>query len=95
MQCWESVKYHDPAQKIEINDTGDSSGSVINVVEKTQDAVASSSQSPLYHLHLRNLHQVQVVGVMIGVQEVPAVDPVVLVVQQAVPVVLISVRTRS
>lgn len=44
LQCWESVKYHDPAQKIEINDTG-SSGSVINVVEKTQDAVASSTQS--------------------------------------------------
>ena len=44
LQCWESVKYHDPAQKIEINDTG-SSGSVINVVEKTQVAVASSSQS--------------------------------------------------
>lgn len=46
LQCWESVKYHDPAQKIEINDTGSSgSGSVINVVEKTEHAVSSSSTS--------------------------------------------------
>ena len=47
LQCWESVKYHDPSEKIEIKDTGSSSGSdnVIDVVEKTQTAVQSSSSS--------------------------------------------------
>ncbi|MBR4448556.1 hypothetical protein [Methanobrevibacter sp.] len=47
LQCWESVKYHDPSVKIKINDTGSSpgSGNVIDVVEKTQSAVQSSSSS--------------------------------------------------
>lgn len=45
LQCWESVNYHDPAQKIQFNDTGSDSSSVINVVQKTENAVQSSSSS--------------------------------------------------
>ena len=47
LQCWESVKFHDPSEKVEIKDTGGSSGSdnVIDVVEKTQTAVQSSPSS--------------------------------------------------
>lgn len=46
LQCWESVKYHDPAQKIEVNDTGSSSsGSVIDVAQKTETVVSQSTSS--------------------------------------------------
>ena len=44
MQCWESVKYHDPSEKIDVNNTGSSdSGNVIDVVQKTENAVKSST----------------------------------------------------
>ncbi len=46
LQCSKSVEFHDPAQKIKINDTGGSdSGKVINVVEKTEKAVSTSTPS--------------------------------------------------
>ena len=47
LQCWQTVKYHDPTQKIDFgNDTGSSdSGSVVSAVEKTESAVQSSSQT--------------------------------------------------
>lgn len=44
LQCWYTVKYHDPTDKIKFNDTNDSSsGSVINAVEKTESAVKEST----------------------------------------------------
>ena len=47
LQCWNSVKYHDPTQKIKFdNGTGSSdSSSVVSAVEKTESAVQSSTQS--------------------------------------------------
>lgn len=47
LQCWQTVKYHDPTQKIDFgNDTSSSdSGSVVSAVEKTQSAVQSSQKS--------------------------------------------------
>lgn len=51
LQCWESVKYHDPTQKIKFddkNDTGSSSSGssdVIDVSQKTEKAVKSTSTS--------------------------------------------------
>ena len=46
LQCSKSVEFHDPAQKIKVNDTGSSGSSdVINVVEKTEKAVSTSTSS--------------------------------------------------
>ena len=47
LQCWQTVKYHDPTQKIDFgNGTGSSdSGSVVSAVEKTESAVQSSYQT--------------------------------------------------
>ena len=47
LQCWNTVKYHDPTQKIKFdNDTGSSgSGSVINAAEKTESTVKVSTPS--------------------------------------------------
>ncbi len=47
LQCWNTVKYHDPTQKIKFdNDTSSSdSGSVINVAEKTESVVKASTPS--------------------------------------------------
>jgi hypothetical protein len=46
LQCWNSVKYHDPTDKIKFNDTTTGgSGSVVNAVEKTESAVETSSSS--------------------------------------------------
>lgn len=47
LQCRESVKYHDPTQKIKFdNDTSSSSsGSVIDVSQKTETAVKSTTSS--------------------------------------------------
>ena len=45
LQCVKSVEFHDPAQKIKVNDTGSSSGSVINAAEKTEKAVSTSTSS--------------------------------------------------
>lgn len=43
LQCWNSVKYHDPTTKIKFNDTSTSgSESVISAVEQTETAVQSS-----------------------------------------------------
>lgn len=46
LACWNSVKYHDPTDKIKFNGTSnDGSGSVVNAVEQTQTAVQSSGSS--------------------------------------------------
>ncbi|WP_406535069.1 hypothetical protein [Methanobrevibacter sp.] len=47
LQCWNTVKYHDPTQKIKFdNDTSSSSsGSVINAAEKTETVVKASAPS--------------------------------------------------
>lgn len=47
LQCWNTVKYHDPTQKIKFdNDTSSSdSGSVINAAEKTETVVKQSAPS--------------------------------------------------
>lgn len=47
LQCWNTVKYHDPTHKIKFNDTDDSSGSgsVVNAVEKTESAVEKSTST--------------------------------------------------
>lgn len=48
LQCWNTVKYHDPTDKIKFNDTTSSSsgsGSVVSAVEKTESAVKSSYSS--------------------------------------------------
>lgn len=42
LQCWNSVKYHDPTTKIKFNDTDSGSGSVVSAVEQTETAVQSS-----------------------------------------------------
>lgn len=42
LQCCQSVQFHDPAQKIDIEDNGTGSDNVINVVEKTEQVVSSS-----------------------------------------------------
>lgn len=48
--CWNSVKYHDPTDKIKFNDTSNAtgSGSVVNAVEQTQSAVQTSEPSSSY-----------------------------------------------
>lgn len=44
LQCSKSVQFHDPAQKIDIkNDDGSNATNVIDVIEKTESAVSSSS----------------------------------------------------
>ena len=44
LQCSQSVQFHDPAQKVEIkNDDGTPSTDVIDVVQKTESVVSSSS----------------------------------------------------
>lgn len=44
LQCSQSVQFHDPAQKVEIkNDDGTTSTDVIDVVQKTESVVSSSS----------------------------------------------------
>lgn len=46
LECWNTVKYHDPTDKIKFdNTTGSGSGSVVNVVEKTQSVVTKSTSS--------------------------------------------------
>lgn len=47
LACWNSVKYHDPTDKIKFNGTaGDNgSGSVVNAIEQTQNAVQASESS--------------------------------------------------
>ena len=47
LACWNSVKYHDPTDKIKFNGTSSDkgSGSVVNAVEQTQTAVQSSVSS--------------------------------------------------
>lgn len=47
LACWNSVKYHDPTDKIKFNGTaGDKgSGSVVNAIEQTQSAVQASGSS--------------------------------------------------
>ena len=44
LQCWKTLKYHDPTQKIDFGkDDSSGSGSVVSAVEKTESAVQSSA----------------------------------------------------
>ena len=49
LQCLESVSFHDPSVKVDINDTNNSSnsdsGNVIDVIEETETAVGTSHSS--------------------------------------------------
>ena len=46
LQCSQSVQFHDPAQKVDIkNDDGSTSTDVIDVAQKTEKVVSSSSES--------------------------------------------------
>ncbi len=47
IQCWESVKYHDPTDNFKVDNTTDSSGSsdVVDAVKQTQSAVKESSST--------------------------------------------------
>ena len=44
LQCSQSVQFHDPAQKVDIKN-GDGSSDVIDVAQKTEKVVSSSSES--------------------------------------------------
>lgn len=44
IECWNTVKYHDPTDKIKF-DNGTDSGSVVNAVEKTESAVQKSTDT--------------------------------------------------
>ncbi len=46
LACWKTVKYHDPAVEIKVNDTGSSGSSgVVSAVEQTENAVQSNYAS--------------------------------------------------
>ena len=54
IQCWESIKFHSPTEKLKFNDTSSSSsgsggsGTVVNAAEKTKSTVKKSAPSTSY-----------------------------------------------
>lgn len=45
MKCWQTVKYHDPTDKIKFNGTSGPGGTLVNAVEQTQSAVETTTSS--------------------------------------------------